>query len=78
MANRKIFYKTVFLDAFKVIGSLVLISSINPHAAFAYLDPSSGSMVLQIILASIAGIGCSWGVFKKKVAGFIKKIKNDR
>lgn len=41
-------------------GSLILIvlflSLITPSVAFAYLDPGSGSMLLQLVLGGLAGL----------------------
>lgn len=41
-------------------GSLILIvlflSLITPSAAYAYLDPGSGSMLLQLVLGGLAGL----------------------
>ena len=33
-----------------------LLSLIAPSAAFAYLDPGSGSMLLQLVLGGLAGL----------------------
>ena len=41
-------------------GSFILIvlflSLIAPSAAYAYLDPGSGSMLLQLVLGGLAGL----------------------
>ena len=37
------------------LGFFVL-SLITPPAAFAYLDPGSGSMLLQLVLGGLAGL----------------------
>ena len=34
----------------------LLLSLIAPPAAFAYLDPGSGSMLLQLVLGGLAGL----------------------
>ena len=46
---------------------LLLISLIIPTAAYAYLDPGTGSMLVQAIIAMIAAVGVSYGVFKGKI-----------
>ncbi len=48
-----------------------------PQKAEAYLDPGTGSMIVQSIIASIAAIGCVVAAFMDKIAGFFKKDKND-
>lgn len=54
--------KTIFISIF-----LFLFCSAT---TFAYLDPASGSMILQVVLAFIAGIYVMIKVFWSK----IKKI----
>ena len=36
--------------------SLLFLSLVAPPAAFAYLDPGSGSMLLQLVLGGLAGL----------------------
>ena len=44
----------------KTIGALLLgIMLIEPDYALAYIDPSAGGLLVQILLGGIAGIG-SW------------------
>jgi len=40
-----------------------------PATAFAYLDPGTGSMIVQGILAAVAAVGVSAGIFWKKLKG---------
>ncbi|RJR19822.1 MAG: hypothetical protein C4582_09925 [Desulfobacteraceae bacterium] len=37
---------------------------------FAYLDPATGSMVIQAVLAGIAAVGVSIGVFWRRLKSF--------
>ena len=39
-----------------LILSVLFLSLIAPSAAFAYLDPGSGSMLLQLVLGGLAGL----------------------
>ena len=47
---------------------------IFPSNAYAYMDPGTGSMLLQVLAASLLGLGVFWrrittflkGVFRKK------------
>ena len=43
--------------------------------AFPYLDPGSGSIVLQAILAAIAGVIGTYKIWLFKVKNFLAKIK---
>jgi hypothetical protein len=48
-----------------------LIVLLKPHA---YLDPGSGSLILQVILASLLAIGFTLKVFWKKIVSFVNRI----
>lgn len=65
-------YKYLF-----IILLLIINSSSN---AYAYLDPGTGSSILQIILAFIAGIGAFFSMYWNKLKFFLKKIfkKNEQ
>lgn len=60
-------------DLMKSIGKVsilwipifLLISSVKP--AHAYLDPGTGSMMVQAVLAVIAAVSVSIGVFWKRI-----------
>lgn len=58
------------------IGLLLLIVALPAHA---YLDPASGSMILQLILGGLAGIAIAVKVFWHKLLGIFghKKREND-
>ncbi len=43
--------------------------------AYAYLDPGSFSILLQTILAAIAGIGATYRLWISKLKNFFKKKK---
>ena len=42
---------------FKMTCSMFMLSSIFAPGAHAYIDPGSGSVLLQLLLGGIAGIG---------------------
>jgi hypothetical protein len=49
-----------------------------PHSrALAYLDPTSGSFILQIIFAGALGALVSIRIFWKQITGFFKRTNND-
>ena len=63
-----------------ILKLFIVVSVINfivPQKAFAYLDPGTGSMIVQVIIASIAGIGCTLALWKDKIIGFFKKGSKD-
>ncbi len=65
-------------NCLNILFAIFLMSAICPQKAYAYLDPGTGSMILQVILAGIVGIGCTFKVWGQKFAGFIKKVKDGR
>ncbi len=42
-----------------------------------YMDPGFGSMIIQLIVATIAASGAMLAIFRKKVFGFFKKNKEN-
>ena len=49
------------------------------HDAFAYVDPGTGSMIIQVIIGALVAIGVGfkvyWYKFKEKILGISKKEK---
>tara|TARA_B100000029_G_scaffold488067_1_gene544210 strand:- start:333 stop:557 length:225 start_codon:yes stop_codon:yes gene_type:complete len=54
----------------------VLVIFIIPNYAFAYLDPGSGSIILQILGTLIAAIAGVYLSIKLKIKEIIVKAKN--
>lgn len=44
-----------------------------PHDAFAYIDPTAGGMIVQILLMGLAGVGVIAKLYWKKFIGLFKK-----
>ncbi|HOA21780.1 MAG TPA: hypothetical protein PKL82_04745 [Anaerolineaceae bacterium] len=42
---------------------------------FVYLDPGSGSMLIQLILAAVLSIGVAIRIFWKKIRAFLTRNK---
>ena len=49
----------------KILNLLLILIFLLPNTSYAYLDPGSGSLILQALLAASAA-----------VLAFLKKIKN--
>ncbi len=58
-----------------VLAALGLI--LNAGSAYAYLDPGSGSILLQVILGGIAGLAVAGKLFWAQILHFlgIRKIE---
>ena len=45
----------------------------HPFIIIAYLDPGTGSVLLQLILASLLGVGVAVRIFWHKIVSLFKK-----
>jgi len=57
-------------------SSLVLASALlllTPSDAAAYIDPSSGGLLLQLILGGTAGVAMLGKLYYRKVLGFFRR-----
>ena len=59
----------------KLFIFLIYFTFIFYSPAYAYLDPGTFSIVLQSILAAIAGVGATYRLWIFKVKNFFKKKK---
>ncbi len=50
---------------------LIIITATASSPAFAYLDPGSGSMLLQVILGGIAGIFVTLKLYWHRIMAFL-------
>jgi len=62
----------------KLIIALMFFIVVMPKIVWAYLDPGSGSYLLQMILGVVLGgvyfFRNSFKILKDKIASFVKKI----
>jgi len=64
------------LNTKKILGILVIITSLSygffVSDAYAYIDPGSGSMIIQIIIGALVGVGITlkiyWYKLKEKLS----------
>jgi hypothetical protein len=54
-----------------VLVLFVLFYSMTPQDAHAYLDPGTGSYVLQMVIAAILGAGFAMKIYWRKISAFI-------
>ena len=54
-----------------------LLCLLMAFPAHAYLDPGTGSMIFQAILAGIVGVGIALKTYWHKFRGLFKKRNND-
>ena len=53
---------------------LILFCLVFSTDSYAYIDPGSGSIILQAIIAAIAGAGTAITIYWKKVKLFFSKM----
>jgi len=58
-----------------VTGAVLLCSLVCAAPACAYLDPGTGSMIVQAVIAAIAAVSVSAGIFWKRLKSFFGKDK---
>ena len=61
--------RAVFIIAFFSLFFLVIPD------AYAYLDPGTGSMILQIVIATFISMLFTLKIFWKRIVAFLKKIR---
>ena len=57
-----------------ICSYLLALCLIFPQPAHAYLDPGTGSYILQVLLAALLGIGLVLKIYWTKVTGFFKRL----
>ena len=68
-----------FINEKGEINMLIIIGSImvfHIHWVMAYLDPGSGSYILQLVIAGFMGALFMLGVYWRKVKAFVKNVFN--
>lgn len=60
--------------ALAVVGLLLLAE----HPVLAYIDPGSGSLIYQALLAGLLGLGFTLRRTTDAVGRFLRKLKGDR
>jgi len=58
---------------FKLLISIIIIS---PKLAYAYIDPGTGSMLIQALLAVLAAVSVSLGLFWQRIRSFFSRLLN--
>ncbi len=51
------------------------VACLMPVCALAYIDPGTGSYVLQLIIAALVGVSFSIKIFWKKIVRIFRKDK---
>jgi hypothetical protein len=65
--------QTMTISIFTTLSTLALFISTNGKTNAAYLDPGSGSFILQLLLAALVGGAFIIKTYWKKITGFFRK-----
>jgi hypothetical protein len=55
----------------------LMVFSISPLPAHAYLDPGTGSVLLQGLIAAFAGVAATAAFYWRKVIDFIRGYRSN-
>ena len=50
-----------------VFASILLFQGLTVSEAYAYLDPGSGSVVIQMLVGALAGVGIALKIYWQKI-----------
>lgn len=56
---------------------MFIFNALLSNPAYAYLDPGTGSMVVQMIIGAIAGASVAIGAFWGKITNFLNSFRNN-
>jgi hypothetical protein len=59
------------------IAVLAVVILAIPGTAAAYIDPNAGSIVLQLVLGGIAGLGVIVRLYYRRLVGLFRRGKDE-
>lgn len=65
---------SVLTISLAVLTTVILSNS----PAYAYLEPGTSSMIIQMIIGAIAGVGVTLKIYWHKVVGFLSSLRKDK
>ena len=61
-----------------IAAALAALILLLPAPAHAYIDPNSGSLILQVVLGGVAGLAVIAKLYWHKILGMLGLRKGDR
>jgi len=68
-------HRTIVKNAFVWAAILLLVSARHAHA---YIDPGSGSYIVQLLLAGLLGAGVAVRIYWKRIKGAILRTPSGK
>ena len=62
--------------ASRIRFTLLLVGAVCPGVAFAYIDPGTGSILIQGLIAAIAAIGVTLKLYWHRFVAYFKRGKS--
>jgi len=53
---------------------VILLSFLFPRPVYAYIDPGTGSIIIQVLIGSLVGGLAIVGIFWRQVTSFFKRL----
>jgi len=66
--------KIKYINLLPLIIFLCVIGGFYPKIALAYLDPGTGSFIVQIVVAGVAGAAFAIKIFFRQIKNFISRV----
>ena len=63
---------------FIFIISIFFVFDLLYSNAYAYIDPGTGSIILQALIGALAAAGAAISIYWSKVKSFFQKKKNEK
>ncbi|MFX0203118.1 MAG: hypothetical protein ACFFCW_44000 [Candidatus Hodarchaeota archaeon] len=54
--------------------TMLSVVLLYPNQCYAYIDPGAGSMLLQALLAAVAAVSVSLGIFRRRLASLLRRL----
>jgi hypothetical protein len=55
------------------VAAVLVAAALSPSRACAYLDPGTGSYVVQVVIAALVGSGFALKIFWRRIADFFRR-----
>lgn len=61
-----------------VLYALLFLLCITPGSAFGYIDPGTGSFVIQVLVGAVLGSLMALKIFWRRIVGFVRGLVSRR
>jgi len=62
------------MKKFRVVLLCTFFTLVLVKRAHAYIDPGTGSMLVQAVLAAVAAASVSIGIFRRRIRSFFSRL----